>query len=76
LSDLRKILDAERESDQKSLPYEDLHYHLMQKIRILHGDTHPDRVARRGRVEPELALSVLPDLIEVLRASGLVRKLL
>lgn len=71
---LAGVLDKERKLDRKSVTFEDLDYHLLSKIRILHGCTHPDRVAKRGRLDAELALSVLPDVVQVLRASGLVRK--
>jgi len=56
------------------LPFEFLDYHLMSKLRILHGSTHSDRVVVSGRlVEPEFALTVADDLVQVLRSTGLAR---
>jgi len=44
-----------------------LEYHLAQKIRIVHGQTHATAPTRIGRsLRPEFALSVADDLIELL----------
>ena len=57
-----------------TVPLDFLAYHLIQKMRILHGRTHPGRVKTDGRaIEPELALTVAMDLVEVLRCAGFVR---
>ena len=52
--------------------FSDLTYHSAQKIRLLHARTHVDRAVKQGRsVQPELALSCLEDLKEVLREARL-----
>ena len=57
-----------------ALPLDFLAYHLMSKLRILHGQCHSDRVVISGRlVEPEFALTVVADLVQVLRSTGLAR---
>jgi len=63
-----------RDADsRKSVPFDFLAYHLMQKIRILHGRTHIGRVVTDGRaITPDLALTVVSDLVEVLRIAGFV----
>jgi hypothetical protein len=51
-----------------------LEYHLMRKLQILHGHTHSDHVVISGRlVEPGFALTVVEDLVQVLRTAGLAR---
>ncbi len=56
------------------LPLGFLDYHLLSKVRILHGHTHSDRVVISGRlVDPEFALTVVADLVQVLSSAGLVR---
>jgi len=58
-----------------ALPLDFLAYHLMSKLRILHGQCHSDRVVISGRlVEPEFALTVVADLVQVLRSTGLARR--
>ena len=58
-----------------ALPFDFLDYHLMSKLRILHGHCHSDRVVISGRlVEPELALTVVTDLVQVLRSTGLLHR--
>jgi hypothetical protein len=55
-----------------TLPFSQLDFHLMQKLRLLHQRTHPGRVATVGRsVRPELALSVAEDAIEIVTSIGL-----
>lgn len=57
------------------LPFHFLDYHLMSKLRILHGHTHSDRVVISGRlIDPEFALTVAADLVQLLKSTGLVRK--
>lgn len=52
--------------------FSDLAYHSAQKIRLLHARTHIDRAVKVGRsVQPELALSCIEDLKEVLRETRL-----
>lgn len=68
LKQLHTLLEANKD---KSQPFDFLHFHLMQKIRILHGNIHATKVTRRGSITPELALSVVNDLVEVLKAAGL-----
>jgi hypothetical protein len=71
LVELRKTLDARQPC---RLPFTFLDYHLMSKLRILHGHTHSDRVEISGRlVDPGFALTVLADLVEVLKSVGLSR---
>jgi hypothetical protein len=51
-----------------------LEYHLAQKIRLVHGQTHATAPVRMGRpVRPEFALSAVEDLIELLRIWGCCR---
>jgi hypothetical protein len=71
LGRLKKILeDPQTES---RLPFGYLDYHLMSKMRILHGSTHVGRVVASGNViRYEMALTVVHDLIEVMRSAGLV----
>ena len=73
LSKLRTVIDSQRQSTKGTVPFSYLHYHLMSKLRILHGHTHAGRVATSGKLQPELALSVTQDLIEVLRSAGLAQ---
>ena len=69
----RSILEA-KETKTKS-PYPELAYHLAEKLRLLHQYTHAGGAVRKGRsVSPELALTVVHDLIEILRELGHVRK--
>jgi hypothetical protein len=71
LTELGKRLETKQSC---RLPFQFLDYHLMSKLRILHGSTHSDRVVVSGRlVEPEFALTVADDLVQVLRSTGLVR---
>ncbi len=71
LTEVGKTLKA-RQSCR--LPFTFLDYHLISKLRILHGHTHSDRVVISGRlVDPEFALTVLADLVEVLKSVGLSR---
>jgi hypothetical protein len=56
------------------LQFNILDYHLLSKLRILHARTHADRVVIDGRlVDPEFALTVVHDLVQVLRSTGLAR---
>jgi hypothetical protein len=72
---LKKLKSALDQKQSIALPFSDLDYHLMSKARILHGHTHTDRIVIEGRlVEPEFALSVAADIVEVLRSAGLTRR--
>jgi hypothetical protein len=56
-----------------TVPFDSLAYHLIQKMRILHGKTHIGRVISDGRsITPECALTVASDLVEVLKCAGLI----
>ena len=59
------------EKGSQNWPFTMMHFHLMQKIRMLHGSIHIGKVARDGAISPELALSVGTDLVEILTAAGL-----
>ncbi|MBI3679510.1 MAG: hypothetical protein HY235_03855 [Acidobacteria bacterium] len=72
LDKLQEVIRKEQGTTTKSIPYTELHYHLMSKLRILHGRTHVGRVATSGRLTPDLALTAAQDLIEVLRAASLI----
>ncbi|HKQ34892.1 MAG TPA: hypothetical protein VJT11_06275 [Nitrospiraceae bacterium] len=59
----------------KPLGIPELSYYLAQKLRILHQRTHPGRVEKVGRgIEPDLAFTVVQDLIEILRELGYTKK--
>jgi hypothetical protein len=47
-----------------------LDYHLLSKLRILHGRTHADRAAHEP-LTPELALTAAEDIVAVLGSLGL-----
>lgn len=69
----RGILEA-KEKKIKS-PSSELAYHLAEKLRLLHQYTHAGGAARKGRsVSPELALTVVQDLIAILREYGYAAK--
>lgn len=69
----RSIFEA-KEKKTKS-PHPELAYHLAEKLRLLHQYTHAGGAVRRGHsVSPELALTVVHDLIEILRELGNVQK--
>jgi hypothetical protein len=71
---LRKLRTALEGKQPLALPFSYLDYHLMSKLRILHSHTHTDRIVIEGRlVEPEFALTVVADVVEVLRSAGLIR---
>lgn len=70
LTQVRKSVESNQPG---RLTFTFLDYHLMSKIRILHGHTHSDWVLISGRlIEPEFALTVVADLVEILRSVGLV----
>lgn len=78
LADLLKTLDSvlADKATKGTVPFDWLPYHLMHKLRILHGRTHVGRVVADGRaVSPDLALTVAADVFEILRSGGLVKGL-
>lgn len=69
LKHIKTLLDAGR---PLRVPFTEMDVHLMNKLRLLHARTHPDRVIREARpVSPELALTAAPDIAEVLVSVGL-----
>ena len=71
LAEVGRVLKAQQPC---RLAFTFLDYHLISKLRILHGHTHSDRVVISGRlVDPEFALTVIADLVEVLKSVGLSR---
>lgn len=71
---LTELGDRLRAKEPLRLPFQFLDYHLMSKLRILHGHTHSDRVVISGRlIDPEFALTVAADLVQLLRSVGCVR---
>ena len=55
--------------------FRDLDYHLAQKIRLVHGKTHAPQVGASGTpLWPEFALSVVADLVELLKGLGYCRE--
>jgi hypothetical protein len=58
---------------RSTVPLDWMSFHLIHKMRILHGHTHVGRVVAGARaITPELALTVATDLVEVLTRAGLV----
>ncbi|MBI5316379.1 MAG: hypothetical protein HZB34_10445 [Nitrospirae bacterium] len=69
----RSLLEAKEKKTKPPSP--ELAYHLAEKLRLLHQYTHVGGATRKGRsVSPELALTVVHDLIEILRELGYARK--
>jgi|SRR5579872_4345551 len=65
LQTVRKLLEKSPEDGSCGWTY--LEYHLAQKIRLVHGQTHATASTKIGRpLRPEFALSVTEDLIELL----------
>jgi hypothetical protein len=72
LTHLKAMLEDKQKRQAPS--FTDLDYHLMQKLRILHGGTHIGRVIVNGRsLSAEYGLTVALDLVEVLTSFGAVR---
>lgn len=70
LQNIKKRMEENPEDGVSGWGY--LEYHLMQKLRLLHGQTHPTGPTKTGRsLRPEFALSTVEDLIELLRVWGL-----
>jgi hypothetical protein len=77
LADLLRKLDAVLADGtaKGTVPFDALAYHLIHKLRILHGRTHVGRVVADGRaISPDLALTVSADLVEVLCCAGLTKR--
>lgn len=56
---------------RESCGWTDLEYHLANKIRLVHGQTHATGPAKMGRpLRPEFALSTVEDLIDLLYSWG------
>jgi len=69
----RSILEAKEKKAKP--PYPELAYHLAEKLRLLHQYTHAGGAVRKGRsVSPGLALTVVHDLIEIMRELGYTSK--
>lgn len=69
----RSLLEAKEKKTKPTYP--ELVYHLAEKLRLLHQYTHAGGAVRKGRsVSPELALTVVHDLIEILRELGYAQK--
>jgi hypothetical protein len=69
LKTVRKLLDDSKTRD--TCGWSDTDYHLAQKIRLVHGQTHIQQTLTIGRpLRPEFGLSVVDDLVELLRAWG------
>jgi hypothetical protein len=63
----------EDNATRASCPVSEIQYHLLHKIRIAHGRTHPDvGGAATAPLRPEFAMSVVEDLNEVLRGWAIV----
>ena len=64
------LRDLLAKKETKELPFTELDYHLMSKLRLLHQRTHVEQGISRP-LQPELALTVAQDLAEVLRSVAL-----
>jgi hypothetical protein len=65
----------EDNATRASCPVSEIQYHLLHKIRIAHGRTHPDvGGAGSAPLRPEFAMTVVEDLEEVLRGWGYVNQ--
>ncbi len=69
LQTVKRLLEDDKQRD--TCGWTQLQYHLAHKIRLVHSQTHPTQTVRTGRtLRPEFALSVVEDLIELLRVWG------
>lgn len=69
LQTVKRLLEDDKQRD--NCGWEQLEYHLAHKIRLVHSQTHPSQTVKTGRaLSPEFALSVVEDLIELLRCWG------
>jgi hypothetical protein len=70
-----KLEDIYAQLKAKKLRLSWLTFTLCQKLRLVYQHTHPEKAIEEGLpVTPELALSVVQDLIEILRDLGHLRK--
>jgi hypothetical protein len=73
LQTIKKLLENSPEDGSCGWRY--LEYHLAQKIRLVHGQTHSTASTKIGRqLRPEFALSVTEDLIELLTIWGFCKQ--
>jgi len=69
LQSVKKLL--EKNPRDGSCAWTFLEYHLAQKIRLVHGQTHATAPVKSGRpLRPEFALSTVEDLVELLYLWG------
>lgn len=68
---MKRLYERLQTGKDPAMPFSWVHFHLMQKIRLLYGRIHAGRVASEGAITTEIALSVSTDLVEVLSAAGL-----
>ena len=69
LQTIKELLDNPKQRD--SCGWTHLEYHLANKIRLVHGQTHATAPVKMGRpLRPEFALSTVEDLIELLHIWG------
>jgi hypothetical protein len=72
---LSRLSEALKNKQELILPVSFLEYHLFHRLRILHGHTHADRTVLSGRlIAPEFAISVVADLVQILRTAGLAHQ--
>lgn len=66
---IRRFLDDKQ--SRELCGWTDIEYHLANKIRLVHGQTHATAPAKTGRaLRPEFALSTVEDLVELLYLWG------
>jgi len=71
LSKLNQRLDTNETA--KQFNFTRLDYHLMEKLRLLHQRTHPERAVRKNEnIRPEMAYSIHQDVIQVLKSISLL----
>jgi hypothetical protein len=69
LKTIKRLLEDQQQRDSSG--WTDLEYHLANKIRLVHGQTHATAPVRSGRpLRPEFALSTVEDLIDLLYSWG------
>ena len=67
---IKRLLDDS--ATRSGCGWTDLEYTLANKIRLVHGRTHPESATSPSPVRPEFALSVVQDLNELLTIWGCV----
>lgn len=73
LAEVEKLLNNKKTRD--TCGWTDLQYHLCHKIRLLHAQTHVGHVLQSGALRPELALTVIEDLLYLLGEWGFVQQM-